>query len=158
MTILRRVAVALTVLLAAGLAPGAASAKTGMAPGAASAKTGMAPGAASAKGLDALASVYDENSRVLAEARFASAGDTFTLIKLADHGSQVYAEYKYVRKDGTLQTGTHRGPALVGVPARFDHDFGEGRAVEFRVCVATGYGSGLCSGTDQGENWTKAYA
>lgn len=134
MTILRRVAVPAAALLTIGLTPGDAVAA------------------------DAVATAYDENSRVLAEARFESLGDAFTLTKRADHGSRVYAEYKYVRTDGTLQTGTHWGPGDVGTAARFDHDFGENRAVEFRVCVEIEYAADRCSGTDQGENWTKGHA
>ncbi|MEV6302922.1 hypothetical protein AB0M02_26140 [Actinoplanes sp. NPDC051861] len=130
MTVLRRVAVPLTALMAIGLTPTAAAA-------------------------DALATVYDQDSRALAQARFVAAGDSFTLVKLAGAGRRVFVEYRYVRKDGSLQTGTHWGPDAVGGTARFDHDFGEGRAVEFRVCVEA---AGLCSGTDEGENWTKGHA
>ena len=108
---------------------------------------------AAARGQDALATVYDETSRVLAEAHFESTGDSFAVTKRADVEGRPYLEYRYVRKDGTQRAGVHRGSATVGETVRFDHDFGEGRTVTFRVCVLDS-----CSGTELGENWTVGHA
>ncbi|MEU8244367.1 hypothetical protein AB0C07_39435 [Actinoplanes missouriensis] len=115
---------------------------------------GAAPVASS---LDALARVYDENSHVLAEAHFASTGDAFHVTKQSADGGRAYVQYRYIRVDGTFQSGTHRGRDTVGVTVTFDHDFGEGRKVLFRVCVEAP-GDDYCSGTGDGENWTIGYA
>jgi hypothetical protein len=133
MIILRRVAATLAVLGSVAVAPGAATA---------------------AAGQDALARVYDENSRVLAEAYFESTGDSFAVTRRAGAGERPYVEYRYVRKDGTLREGTHWGSGTVGETVRFDHNFGEGRTVTFRVCMRAGHGPDACSGTEFGENWT----
>jgi hypothetical protein len=119
-----------------------------------------APGSAAAgRGLDALARVYDETSRVLAEAYFESTGDTFAVTKRAATDDRPYLEYRYVRKDGTLREGTHWGSVVTAETVRFDHDFGEKRTVTFRVCVrAAARASDLCSATDFGENWTVGHA
>ncbi|WP_433831703.1 hypothetical protein ACQP2E_14205 [Actinoplanes sp. CA-015351] len=111
---------------------------------------GAAPAAPS---LDALAQAYDETSHVLAEARFVSAGDSFRLTKWSSDGGRAVVQYKYIRTDGTFQSGEHLGPSAAGVSVTFDHDFGEGRKIVFRVCV-----DDYCSGTGDGQNWTIGYA
>ncbi|BBH68836.1 hypothetical protein ACTI_55210 [Actinoplanes sp. OR16] len=111
------------------------------------------PGAAHARGLDAVARVFDPDSRVLAQARFVADGDRFELAKRADGGGRAYMQYKYIRKDGGFQSGEHWGLAETSGAVVFDHDFGEGRKVLFRVCVGD-----LCSATGDQENWTIAYA
>ncbi|WP_189336955.1 hypothetical protein [Actinoplanes ianthinogenes] len=111
----------------------------------------------SPSGVSATAQVYDQDSKVLAEARFDGSADTFTLVGRVA-GDQPYLEYHYVRVDGSLQTGTHRGVPEAGTPVRFAHHFGAGRTVTFRVCVSGEHGFNPCSGTDAGENWTVAIA
>ncbi|WP_328469481.1 hypothetical protein OHA21_01955 [Actinoplanes sp. NBC_00393] len=119
---------------------------------------GLAPSAAAAApAQDAIARVYDANSRVLAEAWFHSATDSFALTKRTDHGSRVYLEYEYIRKNGTVQEATHWGSGTVGETVRFDHNFGEGRRVTFRVCVHVENSFDPCSGNDR-ENWTIGHA
>ncbi|MEU4420185.1 hypothetical protein AB0F81_06135 [Actinoplanes sp. NPDC024001] len=205
MTILRRVAVPITVLAAVGLAPSFASAARGhdapiipaadinpsttttargqhaygISTAGSGARMGIRghdalinpaadrnPGTATAagsgagmgvRGQDALARVYDADSRVLAEGYFESTGDAFAVTKKAGDG-RPYVEYRYVRLDGTLRDGTHWGSDTTGRTVRFDHDFGEGRTVTFRVCVRPGYGADSCSGTEFGENWTVGHA
>jgi hypothetical protein len=112
---------------------------------------GFAPTAVSST-----AQVFDQDSRLLAEARFDAGEDTFALTKSSAVGGRAYLEYRYVRTDGTPQTGTHRGGRQAGDAVRFDHDFGEGRKITFRVCVEGEYAFNACSGTDNGENWTAA--
>ncbi|MEU4695053.1 hypothetical protein [Actinoplanes sp. NPDC023714] len=108
---------------------------------------------AGGRGLDAVARVFDPDSRVVALARFVAEGDRFELTKRVDGGGRAYLQYKYIRTDGTFQGGEHWGLAEAGGTVVFDHDFGEGRKVLFRVCAGA-----LCSGTSSGENWTIAYA
>ncbi|RAK24709.1 hypothetical protein B0I29_13714 [Actinoplanes lutulentus] len=123
------------------------------APIAAVAATLALAAAPAAPSLDALAQVYDETSQVLAEAHFVSAGDSFRLTKRSSDGGRAFVQYKYIRTDGTFQSGEHRGPSTAGASATFDHDFGEGRKILFRVCV-----DDYCSGTGDGQNWTIGYA
>ncbi|GAA2706740.1 hypothetical protein Apa02nite_032690 [Actinoplanes palleronii] len=104
------------------------------------------------------ARIYDRDSRLLAEARFDAAGDTFTVTKRSADGGRAYLEFRYVRVDGTVQTGRHQGPATADASVSFGHDFGEGRRLTFRVCVTEEHGFNPCSGTADGENWTVAYA
>jgi hypothetical protein len=117
------------------------------------ATAGLAPTAVSAT-----AQVFDRDSRLLAEAHFDAGRDSFALTKSSVDGGRVYLEYRYVRTDGTLQAGTHRGGGEAGETVRFAHDFGEGRKVTFRVCVEGERAFNACSATDDGENWTIAIA
>jgi hypothetical protein len=104
--------------------------------------------------VSATAEIYDQDSELLATGRFDADGDAFTVTKRSAGTGRPYLEYRYVRIDGTLQTGTHQGATEVGAAVRFPHDFGEGRRVTFRVCVTGAHGFNPCSGTDDGENWT----
>ena len=115
--------------------------------------------ASPALGEDATARVYsDDESKILASAFFNSDGDNFRLTKRDSYGNRAYMEYKYVRKDGTTQEGSHWGLSTVDKTVVFNHNFGEGRAVAFRVCVQVDFGFDPCSGTDDGANWTTGYA
>ncbi|MFI1991927.1 hypothetical protein [Actinoplanes sp. NPDC020271] len=110
---------------------------------------GFAPAAVSST-----AQVYDRDSELLAEARFDAGNDTFAVTKLEAGGGRAYLDYRYVRGDGTLQTGTHSASEVAGQTVRFGHDFEAGRKVTFRVCVAGERGFNACSAGDDGENWT----
>ncbi|MCI4066003.1 hypothetical protein MRQ36_27020 [Micromonospora sp. R77] len=106
-------------------------------------------------GQDALARVYVDG-KIAAEGKFISYGDSFQLTKRSSYGGRPYLEYKYIRIDGTVQEGTHWGLSDVGKPVSWDHNFGEGRAVAFRVCVQVTYGWDPCS--DDDGQWTVGYA
>lgn len=110
---------------------------------------GFAPSAVSST-----AQVYDQDSELIAEARFDAGDDTFAVTKHVAGGGRAYLEYRYVRADGTLQTGTHSASDTVGETIRFGHDFAAGRKVTFRVCVAGESAFNACSAGDDGENWT----
>jgi hypothetical protein len=148
-------------VLLAGSAPatgsGPASTEAGLNSDApAGTATSPATGAAvagSGFGLDATALAFDPDSRVLAEGRFLADGDRFELTSRAGGGERAYLQFKYIRADGTFQGGEHWGSAVAGSAVVFDHDFGEGRKVLFRVCSGS-----WCSGTAGGENWTAGYA
>jgi hypothetical protein len=75
-------------------------------------------------------SIYDH-----AYAEFHSDGDYFYLCDTSFDFLEVYLEYRYIKVNGTLQTGTHRNPGSFGDCLYFTHDFGEGREVRFRACV-----------------------
>ncbi|WP_229075964.1 hypothetical protein [Actinoplanes sp. DH11] len=115
-------------------------------------------GTAGTGGIDVVATVYDPDSRVLADAAFRSYGDRFALTKRATGGGRPYLEYRYLRLDGSLQTGVHHGLDTVDAIVTFDHDFGEGRKVMFRVCVTATRGADLCSAAGDGQNWAAGYA
>jgi hypothetical protein len=110
---------------------------------------GFAPSAVSST-----AQVFDRDSELLAEGHFDAGDDSFTVTKHVAGGGRAYLEYRYVREDGTLQTGTHSTGGAAGETARFSHDFTAGRTVTFRVCVAGELGFNACSAGDDGENWT----
>ncbi|TYK52602.1 hypothetical protein [Actinomadura decatromicini] len=55
-----------------------------------------------------------------------------------------YVDYSYIRKDGSVQKGKHYNPGGRGDCATFDHDFGEGRPVQFRSCVDVPIGIDPC--------------
>ncbi|WIM93209.1 hypothetical protein ACTOB_005181 [Actinoplanes oblitus] len=107
--------------------------------------------------VSATAQVFDPDSALLAEASFDAGSDAFTVVARATT-DRPYVEYRYVRVNGTVQTGTHEGVAKSGIPVRFEHHFGAGRRVTFRVCVTGAHDFNPCSGTDDGENWTVAIA
>lgn len=108
---------------------------------------------------DATARVYAEDEdRILASAFFDSGGDNFRLTKRDSYGNRAYMEYKYIRKDGTAKEGSHWGVSTVDKTVVFNHNFGEGRKVAFRVCVQVDYEFDPCSGSDDGANWTVGYA
>lgn len=100
------------------------------------------------------AQVFDPHSELIASARFDASDDSFTVTKHVAGGGRAYLEYRYVRGDGTLQTGTHSASDSVGETVRFPHDFTGGRQVTFRVCVAGEHTFNACSAGDDGENWT----
>ena len=115
------------------------------------------PAGLSPSEVSATAQVYDPDSTLLAEARFDAGDDAFTLVGRVA-ADRPYLNYRYVRVDGSVQTGTHWGAAGAGTPATFHHHFGTGRTVTFRVCVSGQHLFNPCSGTDGGENWTVAIA
>ncbi|MFJ9742707.1 hypothetical protein [Streptomyces sp. NPDC101166] len=80
-------------------------------------------------GQDALSSTHG------ASAHFINVGDKFEVCDLAFDGNTAKVEYEYVRKDGTLQKGSHSATVDSGNCSMFDHDFGEGRKVKFRAVV-----------------------
>lgn len=100
---------------------------------------------------DATASLYVDG-RLVARAIFHHHGDRFDLAKWSRYGHRPYLDYRYVRVDGTTQTGRHRGVSRVGMHMLFDHNFGEGRGVWFRVCVQVSWAFDPCSG------WSVGYA
>ncbi|MFG1955422.1 hypothetical protein [Micromonospora sp. NPDC048830] len=109
-------------------------------------------------GQDALARVYvDGTNTIAAEGKFVSYGDRFELTKRSSYGNRPYLEYKYIRIDGTVQEGTHWGVSSIGTTVPFDHNFGEGRKVAFRVCVQVDFGWDPCSDDADGQ-WTIGYA
>ncbi|WP_436533948.1 hypothetical protein [Actinoplanes sp. HUAS TT8] len=113
------------------------------------ATAGFAPSAVSST-----AQVFDRDSELLAEAHFDAGDDTFAVTKHVAGGGRAYLEYRYVRADGTLQTGTHTAADAAGQTVRFGHDFTAGRTVTFRVCVSGEHGFNPCSAGADGENWT----
>ncbi|GIE88284.1 hypothetical protein [Actinoplanes regularis] len=117
------------------------------------ATTGFAPSAVSST-----AQVYDPDSRLLAEAHFDAAADSFAVTKLVAGGGRTYLQYRYTGADGTAHSGTQWGAREVGETVRFDHDLVEGRRITFRVCVAGEVAFNACSGSADGENWTVAIA
>jgi hypothetical protein len=108
--------------------------------------------------VSATAQVFDRDSRLLAEARFDARSDSFAVTRQAGSGGRAYLEYRYVRTDGTLQTGTHTAGREPGETVRFVHDFTAGRTVTFRVCVSGAHPFNACSAGDDGENWTVGIA
>ncbi|MGN9775053.1 hypothetical protein ACTMS0_04640 [Micromonospora sp. H33] len=107
-------------------------------------------------GQNAFARVYVDG-KFVAEGKFNHDGDYFSLTKRGSYGNRPYLEYVYIRKDGTTQTGTHWGLGDVGNTVYFDHNFGEGRAVAFRVCVQVDYEWDPCS-HEEDEVWAIGYA
>ena len=77
---------------------------------------------------------------------FYHVGDKFLVCRTNDW--IVYLEYEYIRKDGTLQRGTH---TMESTGCRyFPHDFGEGRYVEMRVCADVDNWWDACTAWRQG--------
>jgi len=89
----------------------------------------LATGSSAYAGTDATSSVAGSWSR------FISVGDKFENCDTEADWLASYVEYQYVRKDGSLQTGSHYNPGNNGDCYIWDHDFGEGRTVWFRSCV-----------------------
>jgi hypothetical protein len=69
-------------------------------------------------------------------AKFISYGDKFKVCDKATDGFDAYVEYKYVKVNGVTQHEEHHVGTGSGTCATFDHNFGEGRSVTFRACVA----------------------
>jgi hypothetical protein len=67
--------------------------------------------------------------------RFNSYGDSFDVCDTEADFVLAYLEFRYIRIDGSLQTGTHYVPGDAGDCENFDHNFGEGRTVWFHVCT-----------------------
>jgi hypothetical protein len=67
--------------------------------------------------------------------KFVHNGDYFIVCDTSGDLLEVYGKYRYVRIDGSEQTGEHRVATGVGTCYPFDHDFGEGRTVTFTACV-----------------------
>ncbi|MFF8846281.1 hypothetical protein ACF08N_26795 [Streptomyces sp. NPDC015127] len=116
----------------------------------------IAPAQAAAAGHDAHVNLYVDGKTV-ASASFISLGDRFEVTKRSSYGGRSYLEYKYIRKDGTLQEGTHWGVSDIGYTMKFDHNFGEGRKVVFRLCVQNTYGWDDCTDDADGQ-WETGYA
>lgn len=68
-------------------------------------------------------------------ATFLNYGDKFRVCDTSLDGWNSYVDYNYVRKDGSYQEGAHFVTSGNGTCGTFDHDFGEGRVVNFRACV-----------------------
>ncbi|MFF9870427.1 hypothetical protein ACF1G0_34510 [Streptomyces sp. NPDC013953] len=87
-------------------------------------------------GHDAYADLM-EGGEFVARGYFQASGDKFILTKKSNqtYSGRTYLEYKYIKVNGQPQEGTHHGVSAVGVPVTFDHNFGEGRKVVFRICV-----------------------
>jgi hypothetical protein len=79
-----------------------------------------------------------------ASATFISYGDKFRVCDTSLDGYNAYVDYTYVRIDGSYQTGTHFVTTGNGTCGTFDHDFGEGRPVNFRACVQFPLGVDPC--------------
>jgi hypothetical protein len=139
---------AVTTALVGGLAVAPAAADTG----ASVSGAGVKAGAAGALGHDAYADLM-EGGEFVARGYFQANGDKFVLTKKSNRSypGRMYLEYKYIKINGQLQEGTHHGVSAVGVPVTFDHNFGEGRKVVFRVCVED-FGFDPCS------DWETGYA
>jgi hypothetical protein len=86
-------------------------------------------------------------------AEFHSDGDYFYLCDTSFDFLEVYLNYRYVKVDGTLQTGTHRNLGDFGDCMYFDHNFGEGRLVQFQACV-----DNITPIADYCDIWQKGYA
>lgn len=69
-----------------------------------------------------------------AKVTFTSYGDSFKVCDTETDGFNVYNEYKYIRKDGTVQRDLEYNGLGSGTCATYDHNFGEGRSVTFRAC------------------------
>ncbi|WP_434452002.1 hypothetical protein [Lentzea sp. E54] len=92
------------------------------------------------------------NNRFVARTEFKSYGDSFTVTKKSNyHDGVPYVEYEYIKINGQLQTGVHYGSAEVGVRVKFDHNFGENRAVKFRTCISEAW-------LDDCDEWRTGYA
>ncbi|WP_406070449.1 hypothetical protein [Micromonospora sp. NBC_01638] len=70
-----------------------------------------------------------------AKVTFTSYGDSFKVCDTETDGLTVYNEYKYIRKDGTVQHDYEYNGLGNGTCATYDHNFGEGRSVTFRACA-----------------------
>ncbi|MCM2388290.1 hypothetical protein [Streptomyces albipurpureus] len=94
-----------------------------------------------------------EGGEFVARGYFKASGDKFILTKKSNqtYSGRTYLEYKYIKINGQLQEGTHHGVSAVGVPVTFDHNFGEGRAVKFRICVEDSF-------WDPCSEWETGYA
>ncbi|MFF8279587.1 hypothetical protein ACF05T_26275 [Streptomyces lateritius] len=114
------------------------------------------PAQAAPAGHDAHVNLYVDG-KIVASASFISAGDRFEVTKRSSYGGRPYLDYKYIRKDGTLQEATHWGVSNVGYTMKFDHNFGEGRKVAFRLCVQNTYGWDDCTDDADGQ-WEVGYA
>lgn len=66
---------------------------------------------------------------------FQDYGDKFIVCDKVEDGWSVYVEYTYIRIDGSEQSGTHYNSNGYNTCFMFDHDFGEGRTVNFRACT-----------------------
>lgn len=103
-------------------------------------------------GHDATANAY-QDGKIVATARFIAGADRFEVTKVSHTvGHRAYLEYKYIRKDGTVQEGQHWGVSRVGHAVPFDHNFGKDRKVVFRVCVQVSLSPDVCS------DWETGYA
>ncbi|WP_434452003.1 hypothetical protein [Lentzea sp. E54] len=92
------------------------------------------------------------DGHLVARTEFKAYGDSFTVTKMSNYHSGVpYVEYAYIKKNGQAQHGTHRGSAEVGVRVKFDHNFGENRAVKFRTCIEEAW-------FDDCDEWRTGYA
>lgn len=89
----------------------------------------VATGGAAYAGTDATARMTG------ARVQFISYGDKFKVCDTEADLWIVYNEYKYVRKDGTLQHDREYNQLGSGTCVTYDHDFGEGRTVTFRACL-----------------------
>jgi hypothetical protein len=75
-----------------------------------------------------------------ATGKFISYGDKFKVCDTAWDLMQVYLDYRYWRKDGTLQEERHYLATGDDTCATWDHNFGEGLIVLFQVCVDNPFG------------------
>ncbi|MFH8798171.1 hypothetical protein ACH4F6_01020 [Streptomyces sp. NPDC017936] len=97
------------------------------------------------------------DGKIVASASFIGVGDRFEVTKRSSHGGRPYLGYTYIRTDGTLPEGTHRGVSDIGSALKFDHDFGEGREVAFRRCVRNTLARDDCTDDEDGP-WEIGYA
>lgn len=97
--------------------------------GVAAVLTVAAAAAPASAGTDATSSVTGSWTR------FISYGDKFENCDTSPDGYLSYMDFEYVRKDGSVQHGTHYNPGNNGDCATWNHNFGEGRTVWFRSCV-----------------------
>ncbi|MEU4804973.1 hypothetical protein [Actinosynnema sp. NPDC023587] len=113
-------------------------------------------GTASAQPVTALSQdAYSDlmiDGHFVARTKFTAYGDSFTITKKSNyHDGVPYVEYAYIKVNGQAQTGTHYGVATVGVPVKYDHNFGENRAVKFRTCISEAW-------FDDCDDWQTGYA
>lgn len=66
---------------------------------------------------------------------FQDYGDKFVVCDNEPDGWNMYVNYVYIRKDGTEQRGSHYNTSGFNTCRTFDHNFGEGRTVNFQACV-----------------------
>jgi hypothetical protein len=115
--------------------------------------------AASARAADATVSVsFDGHLRGVAA--FRGIGDWLEICDERRDGLPVAVRYSYIRKNGTVQRGTHfhtagvgglGNPGFLGLRSPGcsfgNHNFGEGRRVWIQACVQHGDGTETCSKT-----------
>ncbi|MFE4832073.1 hypothetical protein [Streptomyces sp. NPDC056672] len=101
---------------------------------------------------DAYADLY-EGSEWVARVHFDAAGDHFILTKKSNrtYSGRAYMEWEYTTVAGNFRTGRHNRLSQVGIPVDFNHNFGEGRKVELRVCVEDAW-------FDPCSDWETGYA